>query len=87
MLFSRKGLLKIILPLMAQQALSVMVGLVDSMMVSSAGDAAVSGVSLINTLDLLLIYAFSALASGGAVVVSQFLGKGDRKSTRLNSSH
>ena len=47
MRFSNKGLIKIILPLMAQQALSVMVGLVDSIMVASAGDAAVSGVSLI----------------------------------------
>ena len=82
MRFSNKGLIKIILPLMAQQALSVMVGLVDSIMVASAGDAAVSGVSLINTLDILLIYAFSALASGGAVVVAQFIGKGDNDLAR-----
>jgi putative MATE family efflux protein len=82
MRFSNKGLIKIILPLMAQQALSVMVGLVDSIMVSSAGEAAVSGVSLINTLDILLIYAFSALASGGAVVVAQFIGKGDNDLAR-----
>lgn len=77
MRFSNKGLIKIILPLLAQQALGVMVGLVDSVMVASAGDAAVSGVSLVNTLDILLIYAFSALASGGSVVVAQFVGKGD----------
>ena len=82
MRFSNKGLIKIILPLMAQQALGVMVGLVDSMMVSSAGDAAVSGVSLINTLDILLIYAFSALASGGSIVVAQFVGKGDNNTAR-----
>ncbi len=82
MRFSNKGLIKIILPLLAQQALGVMVGLVDSMMVASAGDAAVSGVSLINTLDILLIYAFSALASGGAVVVAQFVGKGDHDTAK-----
>ena len=85
MLFSRRGLVKIILPLIAQQALSVMVGLIDSMMVASAGDAAVSGVSLINTLDILLIYAFSALAAGGAVVVSQFLGRGDKALARSSA--
>ncbi len=82
MRFTNKGLIRIILPLLAQQALGVLVGLVDSMMVASAGDAAVSGVSLINTLDILLIYAFSALASGGAVVVAQFVGKGDHTTAR-----
>ena len=85
MLFSRKDLFKIILPLMAQQALAVMVGLVDSMMVSSAGEAAVSGVSLVGTLDLLLIYVFSSLATGGAVVVSQALGRKDGEMTRASA--
>lgn len=77
MLFSRKDLFKIIAPLMLQQVLTVSVGMIDSMMVSSAGEAAVSGVSLVTTLDLLLIYIFMSLATGGAVVVSQALGRGD----------
>lgn len=53
--------------------------MIDSVMVSSVGDAAVSGVSLVDTVNLLLIYLFNAIAVGGAVVVSQLIGKGDVK--------
>ena len=76
-LFSGRDLFNLILPLILQQILSVTVGTVDSMMVSYAGEAAVSGVSLVNTLDTLLILVFTSLVSGGAVVVSQALGKKD----------
>ena len=76
-LFSRKSLVKIIFPLIIQQLLAVTIGMADSMMVSSAGEEAVSGVSLVTTLDILLICAFSALATGGAIVISQFIGKKD----------
>ena len=76
-LFSRKSLFKIIFPLIIQQLLAVTIGMADSMMVSSSGEAAVSGVSLVTTLDILLICAFSALATGGAIVISQFIGKKD----------
>lgn len=75
MLFSRKDLVKIILPLMLQQLFTVSIGMIDSMMVSSAGEAAVSGVSLVTSLDLLLTYVFTALATGGAVVISQAIGQ------------
>lgn len=77
MLFTRKNLFSIIFPLIIQQALSVTIGMIDSMMVASAGEAAVSGVSLVNTLDVLLIYAFSSLVTGGSIVVSQLFGKKD----------
>lgn len=77
MLFSKRDLVKITLPLIVQQVLSVMVGMINSIMVSSAGEAAVSGVSLVNTLDILLMLFFTALVTGGSVVVSQFLGKQD----------
>lgn len=77
MLFSKRDLIKITLPLIVQQVLSVMVGMINSMMVSSAGEEAVSGVSLVNTLDILLMLFFTALVTGGSVVVSQFLGKKD----------
>ena len=75
--FSKKQLFKLIFPLLIQQMLVVTIGLADSMMVSSAGEAAVAGVSLVNSLDILLITMFSALAGGGAVVTAQFIGKGD----------
>ena len=74
MLFSKQDLSRIIVPLLLQQTLAITVGMLDSVMVSSAGEAAVSGVSLVNTVNNLLVYVFSALASGGAVVISQSLG-------------
>lgn len=75
MMFTRRDLAKIIIPLVIQQVLAVTIGMADSMMVSSAGETAVSGVSLVTSLDLLLIFCFSALASGGAIVISQFIGQ------------
>lgn len=74
MLFSNKDLRKIILPLMVEQILAITIGMLDTVMVSSAGEAAVSGVSLVDALNLLLIYLFSAMASGGAIVAAQLLG-------------
>ncbi|MBQ9734699.1 MAG: MATE family efflux transporter [Clostridia bacterium] len=79
MLFSRKDLSKIIIPLFIEQTLAITVGMFDSVMVSSVGEAAVSGVSLVDTLNLLLIYLFTALAGGGAVVISQLIGQKDYK--------
>ena len=79
MLFSNRDLSKLIIPLLLQQALSVTVGMLDSVMVSSAGEAAVSGVSLVDTVNLLLLYLFSALANGGAVTISQSIGSKDHK--------
>lgn len=76
MLFTRKQLFQLILPLIAEQFLAVSVGLVDVMMVSrAAGEAGIAGVSLVDTLNVLLITLFSSLATGGAVVSSQYLGK------------
>ena len=84
-MFSRRDLLKITIPLIIQQVLSVLIGMVDSMMVSSVSDEAVSGVSLVGSLDQLLIIAFSSLVTGGAVVVSQALGRGDRDMVRSSA--
>ena len=78
-MFDRKTLIKLIVPMVVEQLLSVMVGMVDMIMVSGAGEEAVSGISLVNQINVLLIMVFAAMASGGAVVVSQFLGSGDKK--------
>lgn len=75
MLYSNKDLKKLIIPLIVEQVLAIAVGMADTIMVSAAGEAAVSGVSLVDTVNILLINIFSALATGGAVVAGHFLGK------------
>ena len=79
-LFSRNDLIRLIIPLVIEQLLAVTIGMADSVMVSSVGEAAVSGVSLVDSLNLLFINIFSALATGGAVVASQYIGRQDVKS-------
>ncbi len=85
MLFSRRDIIKIALPMIIQQVLAVTIGMVDTMMVSEAGEAAVSGVSLVNTLDTMLVYAFISLVTGGSVVVAQFLGEKNLDSARSSA--
>ena len=74
MLFSNKDLKKLIIPLIMEQALAITVGMADTMMISSVGEAAVSGVSLVDMFNNLIISVLAALATGGAVVTSQFIG-------------
>ena len=73
--FSNEDLKKLIVPLIIDQFLQAFVGLADSIMVASVGEAAVSGVSLIDTVMVLIINIFTALATGGAVIAGQFIGK------------
>lgn len=77
-LFSNSYLKHLILPLFVEQLLVMTVGIADTLMVSYAGEAAVSGVSLVNMFYTIFVYIFTALASGGAVVVSHYLGSRDR---------
>lgn len=73
--FSNKALFRLILPLMIEQFLAIAIGLIDTVMVSSLGEQVVSGVSLVDSINILLIQIFSALATGGAVIASQYIGK------------
>ena len=85
-MFSNAQLRRLIFPLLIEQLLAMLVGMVDTVMVSSAGEAAISGVSIVNDLNNLVIALLSALAGGGAVIVSQYLGHGDRELTRKAAS-
>ena len=74
------------MPLLFEQILGLMVGMLDTVMESSVGEAAISGVSIVNDVNLLIIALLSALAGGGSVCVSQFFGNGDNDKTRLSAS-
>lgn len=84
--FSEKDLQKMIVPLFLEQLLVMLVGIADTLVVSYAGEAAVSGVSLVNQFNTIFIYLFTALASGGAVVISQYVGRKDSESAGESAS-
>lgn len=84
-LFSNKAIYQLIIPLIVEQVLAVTVGMADIMMISVAGEAAVSGVSLVDMINVLIINIFAALATGGAVVSAQFIGKRDRQQACLSA--
>jgi len=77
MIFSSKDLRRLVIPLVVEQTLAVTIGMVDSVMVASCGEASVSGISLVDQINILLIGLFSAMASGGAVVAAQYMGRKD----------
>ena len=78
-----KGYMKrLLVPLILEQFLAITIGLADTIMVSSSGEAAISGVSLVDQINILLIQTFAALATGGAVIISQYLGRGENKQAR-----
>ena len=77
MMFSRKDLVRLILPLVVEQLLAVTIGLADTVMVSICGEAAISGISQVDSINVLLINVFSALATGGAIISAQYLGRSE----------
>lgn len=83
-MFSAKDLRKLIIPLVIEQLLAISLGIFDTVMVSSVGETAVSGVSLVDMLNVLVIDLFAGIATGGAVVASQYLGAG--KNDRASKS-
>lgn len=82
--FSNRDLRSLIFPLVVEQLLAMTVGLADSLMVARVGEAAVSAVSLVDSVNVLLVSAFSALATGGAVAAGQYLGR--REGEKANRS-
>ncbi|WP_304528315.1 MATE family efflux transporter, partial [Romboutsia ilealis] len=85
-MFSNKDLKDMIIPLFFEQLLVMLVGIVDTFVVSYCGEAAVSGVSLVNSFNTIFIFLFTVLASGGAVVISQYIGHKDQKNSIRASS-
>ncbi|MBQ8094753.1 MAG: MATE family efflux transporter [Clostridia bacterium] len=85
-IFSNKALKAMIVPLLIEQLLQLIVGIADTMMVSYAGEATVSGVSLDTMIYTIFIYLFTAVATGAAVIVSQYIGRGDHDKANLAAS-
>lgn len=78
-MFSNKDLKNLIVPLFLEQLLMALVGIADVFVIGFVGEAAVSGVSLVNSFNTIFINLFTALASGGAVVISQYIGRKEEK--------
>ena len=85
-MFTRHQLVTLIWPLLLEQFLSVSMGMADTLMVSGVGEAAVSSVSLVDSLNILILQILAALASGGAVVASQYLGRQDGDNARRSAA-
>lgn len=85
-IFSDRELKKMVVPLFLEQLLVMLVGLADTLVISYVGEDAVSGVSLVNQFNTIFIYLFTALASGGAVVVSQYIGRKEMESAGRSAS-
>ena len=84
-LFSNRDLRLLLVPVVIEQVLASLMGTADTMMVSNVGSAAISAVSLVDSINVLVIQVFSALAAGGAIICSQYIGQGDTKNARYSA--
>ena len=85
-LFDNASLRRLMLPLLLEQFLAVSMGMADTIMVSSVGEAAISGVSLVDGVNMLILQVLSSLATGGAIIASQYLGRRDAANARRAAS-
>lgn len=79
LLFDNKTLCRLILPIVIEQFLNSLMGMADTMMVSTVGSEAISAVALVDSINNLVIQIFSALAAGAAIVCSRYIGSGNQK--------
>jgi len=86
-LFSWREVFALILPLTIEQALTISVGMADTIMVSAYSEEAVSAVSSMDLVSVLFMQLFMAFSTGGAVIISQYIGKGDRDNTLLSAKN
>lgn len=82
-LFTPKYIAFLIIPLLIEQVLSMTIGMADTIMVAGVGEEAVSGIALVDSISILLIILFSSFGTGGAVIVSQYIGKNDYKKANI----
>ena len=82
MLFNKNQLRALLVPLIIEQVLTGLMGVADTLMVSNVGEAAISGVSLVDSVNLLFVYFFAALATGGTIICAQYMGRDDEADTR-----
>lgn len=85
-MFTNQDLKKLLIPLIIEQLLTSLMGTVDTMMVSNIGSAAISAVSLVDSINILVIQAFAALAAGGAIICSQYMGKKNMEKARHSAN-
>lgn len=81
-MFSNRNLFLLLIPIIAEQFLNSLMGMADSMMVSNVGDYALSGVNLVDSINNLVIQAFNAMATGGVIICSTYIGQKDVKRAR-----
>lgn len=81
-MFTNQALKKLIVPLVVEQILVMLVGMADTAIVSYAGEPAISGVALVDMFAYMIITILTAIATGGAVIVSQYLGSKDKEPRR-----
>ncbi len=79
LLFDNRALFLLLLPIIIEQLLNSLMGMVDTMMVSTVGSEAISAVSLVDSVNNLVIQIFSAMASGAAIICSQYIGSGNEQ--------
>ena len=78
-MFSNRLICSLLIPVVLEQLLNSIMGTADTMMVSNVGSAAISAVSLVDSINVLVIQAFSALAAGGAIVCAQYIGQKNKE--------
>ena len=83
-MFSNRMICSLLIPVVLEQLLNSIMGTADTMMVSNVGSAAISAVSLVDSINVLVIQAFSALAAGGAIICAQYIGQ--RNKEKANES-
>lgn len=81
--FDNKYLMRLVIPLIFEQLLAVSVGFVDTLMISTVGEHAISGVALVDNINRLVIQILAAFATGGVVVVSQYIGRGSKEESKI----